>query len=185
MSKRFPNLIEEFTAAVTATAKQEALPIPVLVAHYKTAMRHGTADVDEKRSLAEIMFRLTHHLLEAYASPSHAPTLVTIKVKEKMAPMLETLCAPESIDFLPRDAGIKLAAIVMRVSDTAAKTTYEHLKKWNDLETYHAQAAALAELALQYADIINAPRPAASVETSKDIAPAKRITLKPAEGTQP
>lgn len=185
MSQTFPKLIEEFNEAAMATAKRETLPIPVLVALYKTSMRHGAADMDERRNLTDIMFRLTHGLLDSYASPSMVPTLVTIDVKAKMTPMLEALCAPESIDFLPRDAGKKLAAVVMQASVTAAKTGYEQVKKWDDLEIYRRQAAALAELALQYADIIDTPRPDTSVETSKDIAPVKRITLKPSEGAQP
>ena len=176
MSQTFPKLIEEFNEAAMATAKQEKLPIPVLVAHYKTSMRHGTADMDERRNLTDIMFRLTHGLLDSYASPSMVHTLVGINVKAKMTPMLEALCAPESIDFLPPDAGKKLAAIVMRASVTAAKTGYEQIQNGmtSKLTAFRPPRSPNLRCSMRTSSTHRDPRPASKPPRTSRLSSASR-----------
>ncbi|MEZ0261818.1 MAG: hypothetical protein ACAH80_12470 [Alphaproteobacteria bacterium] len=184
MSESHPNLLETFNAAAQA-AVEEKLPLPLFVTHYLTAMRHGTSDADEKRSLTKTIFDAVHNKLDYFASPGGIRATADLKVKETFVPLLDAMCTPECIDFLPHDAAQKLASIVFKASETAAKVTYDSFTKWEHFEPYQTHVAALSQLALVYADAISKPRPEASVETSKDIAPVKRITLKPAEGTQP
>lgn len=184
MSDNFPNLLETFNAAALAVA-EETLPLQVFVNHYLTAMRHGTTDADEKHSLTKTIFDVTRKKLDFLASAAGIHKLRSADIKAELTPLLDALCKADCLDFLPRDAALQLATVNFKASETAAKMTHNNFSKWEHLESYRTQMAALTGLTLEYADIISQPRPGDSVETSKDIAPVKRITLKPAEVNQP
>jgi hypothetical protein len=184
MSDGFPDLLENFNNAATSAAA-DTLPLPLLLVHYQTALRHGTTDPEEKRRLSATLFDMAYKTLDSLATPEMARTLKDTDPKHKFSPLLDALCAEECIMFMPGDAAHRLASLALKASATGAAVTFDHFRIWDDLELYQKNLTQLAALSLHYADEICKPRAIGAVETSKDIAPVKRITLKPAEGGQP
>lgn len=187
MPTKNPKLVENFNAAVAAYTEDTIAP-RMLVTHYFAAMRHGAVDGAEKQALTAAIFNGVSKRLLHYATPGNGKTLGRVTVEPLTKPLLDALATPEAREFLPEDASFKMAEIIEAASASAQKTSWQDFSgtdSYERHENYKVQITLLAEMALNYADIFAEPLPLANVETSKDIAPVRRITLKAAEGGQP
>jgi hypothetical protein len=186
MTGKNPQLLESFNKAAAAFGEGD-IRAEMLSAHFYSAMRYGASNDMEKQALTDALFDNTvKRLMHFTTSGIYAFNGTTADAAA--VPVLDALTSPEAREFVTKQASLKMTEIIMAASAVSAstrRTRYPGDDGPKDYEHYQTQMAKLAALALNYADIFASPLPAASIQTAKDITPARRIILKQGEGTQP
>jgi hypothetical protein len=186
----FPELAEQFAKAVEA-GKKTAATLPFVTLQYKALMEHkAESDEDKKLLTAQAAGLAAHWLAKTSRADFHGNFQ---RSTELIGPLLDALELPGSIPFVPIQEAAKAAEACVAfayngpslLAKAAAATEGNSDDSLARREENRTSLLALTQRSLDFADRCKQFRENLNLDskTSKDIAPAKRITLKAPEAT--
>lgn len=168
--KPFAELQRDFNKAAEAWAKEE-IPPELIMTRYDLLMRHKAENDDQKRELSHKLFYSTIQSMKTIVDFPEENDLNPGYVTEVTQPF-EQILSDANRKYAPPYAVRDLTNLALMVLDDTEES------KRNESNTKHF--ADFARKVLEYADRFAEQKMETNpqVQTSQDIAPAKRIELK-------
>jgi hypothetical protein len=170
MTRTIGELCDEFNKTAQSYT-QSNVSVDLLITKYAILLKHKAQDLKDRERLAGIMYDAGVQWLTQITQPG---TPVVYTMPARMLAHFNRMTAEDSIALLPARAPGELTDIALDLLRRAEGP------KGGDSES-RGYLVKLADQALGFADAIRDAheKAAAEVATSQDIAPGKKIALKP------
>lgn len=170
MSRTFRELSDEFNATVQNYLRSD-VTVDLLLTKYSILLRHKAEEPADRQALADALYTCGAKWLSHIAEPSSG-SLYMMPTQEMT--LFSRITAEDSLPFVPARAPAELTDIALELLRRAEGP------KGGDSES-RGYLVRLANQTLGFADTIRAAheKMASEVATSQDIAPGKKIALKP------
>ncbi len=173
---------DELSAAFNQSARDFVRMEPDatwLVTRYHTLLKFKASTDEEKTALVNTLCTCFEDYLKKYTPDT--VRWIAPEAEKSLTTIASALKDPESIHRIPEGASKRIADLAIDLLDQAERMEKNDTIPYNRREEYFNKMTRIAGIALSTAEAMQTAARDLDVKTSKNISPAKRITLKAAD----